>query len=214
MANTKNSTGRGRPAIGPRVEGRVPQHVADAIDDFAAKHGMNSAEAVRHLLATSVRIVDALATLDSLGRQAVEQIFTEAAGDADAIYDLLRNESEGSAHWAEILPDVASVEVDVMPARGYWVLVVNRGRDLNEHGHAGAWDRAFQVFTTAEAAREGFADMVVALTDEFWTADRTDADSLWCDFEQDRDLFIDLAVAQRIPKAAIDYETLRDEIAS
>lgn len=54
MANTKHTTGRGRPAIGPRVETRVSEETFAALEAWAAERGMSRPEAIRHLLVTGL----------------------------------------------------------------------------------------------------------------------------------------------------------------
>lgn len=204
---TKTTTGRGRPAIGPKLETRVSAELAAELEAWAAERHMTRPEAMRHLIATGLKITDAYATLGALGRQSAEQIFTDAGDDPEQIYQLLLNEAGCSEHRAEIIDQIASVEVSVMAARGYWFLLVNRGLDLNERGHATRWDHEFQVHQSAEAAREAFADAIVRLTKQYWTKDMTEP--MWCDFEEDIPLFITLAEAGRIPAAAIDLAEIR-----
>lgn len=184
MTNATTTTGRGRPAIGPRTYVRLEQEVMDELDVWAAERGMKRAEAIRHLVVTGMRLGDAVATGEPT--RDIMDLFPEAAGP-DAAYELLAEESGCSEHSAEVIDTVADVEVSVMAARGHWVLVVDRDRD-----------RDFRVCSTAEAAREAFAEAVVALTDELWTAGE-----LWCDVAGDLDLFCGLAREGRIPAAAI-----------
>lgn len=186
MTNSQTTTGRGRPAIGPRTYVRMEQEVMDELDAWAAERGMKRAEAIRHLVVTGMQIGDAASTLETLGRLSIESLFPEA--DGDEVYELLAEEAGCSEHRAEVIDTVAAVEVTVMAARGHWVLVVDRGPD----------GRTACVHETAAAAREAFAGAVVALTDELWTAGE-----LWCDFAGDLDLFTDLARTGRIPAAAI-----------
>lgn len=207
MAKTTKTTGRGRPAIGPKIETRVSDEVAAELDAWAAERNMTRPEAIRHLVTTGMKISDAYRTLSVLGRQSVEHIFPDAHDDHEEIYQLLINESGYSVHRAEIIDQVASVEVSVMTARGFWFMLINRGRDLNERGHATRWDREFQVHGDHQAAREAFADAIVRLTKEYWTEDMTE--SMWCDFEEDIPLFVALAKAGRIPAAAIDLDAIR-----
>ncbi|WP_335992350.1 hypothetical protein [Glycomyces sp. MUSA5-2] len=208
-----NTTKMGRPEIGGKIEARIGKENVAALDAWAKTRGMSRAEAIRHLILTGMAIGDGARTMATVGLATVESMFPEADADPDRIYELLADEAGASEHRAEIVDEVASVEVSVMAARGHWVLVVNRGRDLDERGFAGSWDRAFRVFTTDTAAREGFAEAVVDLTGEFWRED-LDVESLWCDFEYDIDLFLDLADTGRIPQAAIDYEAVRAEAQS
>ena len=181
MTNS-TTTGRGRPAIGPRTYVRLEQEVMDELDAWAAERGMKRAEAIRHLVVTGMRIGDATEVMRTVGRRTVESLFPEAEGDATETWDLAHGEETGSFGAIESHPDRPyTVTIGAIRARGHWLVT-------EERFEGDAWQDAVQTMTVAADEAEAvriYRKRVAELTDQLWT-DGDEAPLWWEGVDGDR----------------------------
>lgn len=165
MANTQNTTGRGRPAIGPKVETRVSEETFTALEAWAAERNMSRPEAIRHLIVTGMQIGDAARTLATVGRTTVESMFPEAE-DLEEAWELIDGEqvdSFGSLETHEDRP--YNVTIGAAFVRGKWI--VDKARfDGGDYENV---ERTVSVHDDRDSAVEAYLELLVNTTGELWS---------------------------------------------
>src|SRR5690625_2045040 len=194
---TMTTTKMGRPAIGPKIETRVSDELAERLQAYATGHGMTRAEAIRHLLDAALRIGDADSTLETLGEQSIEALFPEAEGTEGAEVDEIVMAEHGTVLYAEAEDHMVPVPtyLQVVATRGRWISVRSE-RDGDDWGHS------YRVFANEGAARADFVEAMVAITDENW---KPGAEPMWFEFSE-LEFFYELARSGALPIGAIDAD--------
>ena len=153
----------------------IPAGIATALDAYATSHGMTRETAAAALLTDALRIADAAAVLDTVGRLTIESLYSDAE-DASEAWDLAHADPAAEFGAVESHPARPyTITIGAILDRGHWIVTEER-IDGNDYKNA---TQTMTVAADLDAAVQLYIERLTELTDALWTAE--DETPLWFD---------------------------------